>query len=70
MPCRKLFSFCHCGGQLWIVVEIRVGVVVCQDCGYRKLACDESTHPLLAERNQEPLARRLRDEEPGPFNQN
>jgi hypothetical protein len=70
MPCRKLFSFCHCGGELWIVVEIRVGVIVCQDCGYRKLACDESTHPLLAPRNLVPPAKPLRGEEPEPFNQN
>jgi hypothetical protein len=70
MPCRKLFTLCHCGGELWIVVENRVGVVVCQDCGHRKLACDESTHPLLAPRNLEPPAKPLRDGEPEPFSQN
>jgi hypothetical protein len=70
MPCRKLFSFCHCGGQLWIVVEIRVGVIVCPECGHRKLSCNVSTHPLIAPRNQESLVQRLFAEEPEPFDQN
>jgi hypothetical protein len=70
MPCRKLLSICHCGGQLWIVVEKRVGVVVCPDCGYRKLACDESTHPLLEESDQERLDRLFSAEIPDAFNQN
>jgi hypothetical protein len=54
MPCRKLFSFCHCGGELRIVVEIRTLIVVCPDCGNRKPACDDSAHPLLAPRTKEP----------------
>ena len=70
MPCRKLFSLCHCGGELWIVVEIRVGVIVCPDCVHRKLAGDESSHPLLAPRNLKPLSQTLPGDEPEPFNQN
>jgi hypothetical protein len=70
MPCRKLFSFCHCGGELWIVVEVRVGVIVCPDCGHRTLVCGQSTHPLLEERTQEPRTEPLRAEKSEPFSQN
>jgi hypothetical protein len=52
MPCRKLFSFCHCGGELRLVVENRVVLVVCRDCGERKPARDESAHPLLTPQNR------------------
>ena len=70
MPCRKLFSLCHCGGELWIVVESRMGVVVCPDCGSRKLASDESRHPLLAPKSLKAQAQPLHSAEAEPFTQN
>jgi hypothetical protein len=55
MPCRKLFSFCPCGGELMIVAENRTLLVVCRDCGNRKPACDNPpTHPLLTPDTKEP----------------
>jgi hypothetical protein len=54
MPCRKLFSFCECGGELLIVVRNRTGLVVCRDCGNRKPARDDSAHPLLRPDTNEP----------------
>jgi hypothetical protein len=54
MACRKLFSFCQCGGELRIVVENGTGLVVCRDCGNRKPASDDSAHPLLASDTKQP----------------
>ena len=54
MPCRKLFSSCPCGGELWVVMKDRTGLLVCRDCGDRKPACDDSAHPLLPPDAKEP----------------